>query len=75
MKTRLACALVLAASAATAPASADPVDDCIRSSRQMTRTFLQNGVGRDLARFYLEFFASRCQSPSEPLPTSWPCWR
>ena len=71
MKTRLACALVLAASAATAPASADPVDDCIRSSRQLTRTFLQNGIARDLARFYLEFFASRCQSPSEPLATSW----
>jgi hypothetical protein len=71
VKTKLACVLVLAVSAGTAPASADSVDDCIAAWRQTTRWLLQLGFERDQARFYLEFFAARCQSPGEPLATSW----
>jgi hypothetical protein len=71
VKTSLALLLALAVGGGVVPAFADPVDDCIQASRQLTRFFLFFGLGRDEGRLALEFLAARCQAPQDSMEASW----
>jgi hypothetical protein len=71
VKAPLALVLALAACGPAATAFADPVDDCIRFSRQLTRLLLFFGLGHEPGRLALEFLAARCQAPQEPVEASW----